>query len=36
MVITVVIVGVVVMFLGLASTAYLIYLTEGRDESRFR
>lgn len=36
MVITVVIVGVVVMFLGLASTAYAIYLTEERDESRFR
>ncbi len=36
MVITVVIVSVVVMFLGLASTAYAIYLTEGRDESRFR
>jgi hypothetical protein len=36
MVTTVAVVCVIVVFLGLASTAYAIYLTEGRDESRFR
>lgn len=36
MVVTVAIVGVIVVFLGLALTAYAVYLTEERNESRFR
>jgi hypothetical protein len=36
MVITITIIGVMVVFFGLALTAYAIYLTEGRDASRFR
>jgi hypothetical protein len=31
--VTTVVVGVIVVFLGLALTAYAIYLTEGRDKS---
>ena len=36
MVTTVVIVGVIVVFVGLALTAYAIYLTEGRDRTASR
>jgi hypothetical protein len=36
MVATVAIVGVTIMFLGLALTAYAIYLTEGRDRPASR
>jgi hypothetical protein len=36
MVTTVAIVGVIAVFLALALTAYTVYLTEGRNKSRFR
>jgi hypothetical protein len=36
MVTTVAVIGAIVVLLGLASAAYAIYLTGGRDESRYR